>query len=157
MLSNTSFLLKIGPGDMKYWRLWHFSLSSNKLMAMLNNSLYIKVRITKICKTCWWIRIFSECLLSTFTNHSLESLASVFMDLCLFLHLRGMFYLISRKVRKNWNFIYFLQIITYLGKRNTYRRHISISYFIEKLFRLTEVYCHLLLPKNYLIIGYFNI
>lgn len=47
--------------------------------------------------------------------------------------------------------------MTYLRKRNTYGREICILYFIEKLFILTEEYCHRLLPKNYQTIGYFNI
>lgn len=97
-----------------------------------------------------------QCLLCAFTNLSLESLASVCMSPGLCLHLRTLFCMISRKQRKNWKFAS-KKIIMYLRKRNAYGRQISILYFIEKLFGLTEEYCRLLLPKNYLIIGYFNI
>lgn len=155
MLSDTAFLLKIGPVDMKYWRLWHFSLSSNKLMTMLNISLYIKVRITKICETyAGEYQSFQSVFSAPLPTSALRAWL-VFWWTCVSAsqgHILPDFKESEKKLK-----LYFLQIITYLGKRNTYRRHVSISYFIEKLLRLTEVYCHLLLPKNYLIIGYFNI
>lgn len=109
-------------------------------MTMLSISVYLGIRIIKIYK-----KHAGECqslqsALSMDTNLSLESLVSSYMSL-----LRGIF-LDDLKEREKMK-CHFQQIITYLRKRNAYGRQISISYFIETLFRFIEGWCHLLLPK----------
>lgn len=143
MLSNTVILLKISPGDIKYWWLWHFSLSSNKLMTILNISLYIKVRITKICETyAGKYQSFQSAFSEPLPTSALRTWL-VFPWTCISVCISGAcFAWFKAKWEKPENL--FLADYYIFGEKNTYTRHISISYFIEKLFRLAEVYCHLL-------------